>query len=230
MSNQTVTNELIAEMAKTGILLGHKKSKTHPRMRPHISSNRNDIELLDPEAVMDSLGKAIEIMKAKLLAGGIFLLVGTSAAAKATIEGFAHGLKMPYVTNRWLGGTMTNFKMISSRLKYYEDLKIKREKGDLAKYTKKEQLQFQKEISKMAKHFDGLTPMIKLPDMVFIVDIKTHDTAVREARTLNIPIVAIIDTNDDPDLVDYPIFANDHNRSSIEWIVERIKEGIRNNG
>lgn len=228
MSAQVMTNDLVTEMVKTGLIFGHKKSKTHPRMKPFISGNRNEVELIDPQATLDSLEAATNVIKEKLKAGGLVLLVGTSAAARGAIEEMARELKQPYVTNRWLGGTLTNFKVINARLKYYEESKSKKERGEFAKYTKKEQLELTKEIGKLSKGFGGLAAMIKVPDLIFIVDVKVHGTAVREARTLKIPIVAIVDTDDDPELVNYPIFANDHNKSSVEWIIGKIKEGVKN--
>ncbi|KKU90803.1 MAG: 30S ribosomal protein S2 [Candidatus Jorgensenbacteria bacterium GW2011_GWA1_48_11] len=215
-------------MVKAGVIYGHKKSKTHPRMRPFIAGNRNEIELLDPEAIFGGLAKAILFLKEKVKAGGSVLLVGTNPAAKSSVLSFAQGFKLPYVVTRWLGGTLTNFAVLNKRKQYYNDLKVKKESGALAKYTKKEQLEFSNEITKLAKFFDGLENLARLPDAIFIVDIKEHETAFREAKKTNVPVVAILDTDDDTDDVAYPIFANDHSKSSIEWVMEKIKEGIKN--
>ncbi|MDI6734164.1 MAG: 30S ribosomal protein S2 [Patescibacteria group bacterium] len=224
---EDLTNEMITEMARAGVFFGHKKSKTHPRMKPFIGGIRNEIELIDPQTTFDSLNNAISFLKEKIKAGGLMLVVGTQAAAKEAVEELALEFKFPYVVSRWLGGTMTNFKVITDRLKYYEDLKLKKEKGELAKYTKKEQLEFSKEISRLSEFFEGLINLKKVPDILFVVDIQTHETGVREAKKLNIPAVAVLDTDDNPDLVKYPIFANDHAKSSIEWIVKRIKDELR---
>ncbi len=223
----TMHNNMIAEMAERGVMFGHKKSKTHPRMKPYIGGNKNEIELIDPEATFSGLKAAIAFLKETVSKGGLALLVGTEAPAKETLKHFASLFSFPYVTNRWLGGTLTNFKVIHDRLKYFEDLKAKKEKGELAKYTKKERSEFDEEIGKMTISFGGLANLSRLPDALFVVDITTHDTAVREARKLKIPIVAIVDTNDDPTLVDYPIFANDHNKKSIEWVCEKILEEVK---
>ena len=226
----TVLNEeTISEMAKAGVVYGHKKSRTHPKMRPYIAGTRNEIEFIDPEATLNALQKATEFLKEKIKAGGLVLLVGTISAAKNAIEEFAHELKFPYVTTRWLGGTLTNFKVLNDRKTYYETLKTRREKGELVKYTKKEQLEFSKEIAKLSKNFDGLANLSRVPDALLVVDIDEHGTAIREARKMRIPIVALVDTDDDVSLVDYPIFANDHAKSSIEWVVGKIKEGIKDN-
>lgn len=224
----TILNEeIISEMAKAGVIYGHKKSKTHPQMRPYIAGTRNEIEFIDPAATLSSLQKAIEFLKEKIRAGGLVLLVGTSPAAKNAIEEFAREFKFPYVTTRWLGGTLTNFKVLNDRKIYYETLKVRKEKGELAKYTKKEQLKFNKEIAKLSRNFDGLANLSKIPDVLFIVDIDEQRTAVREARRMHIPIVALVDTDDNVSLVDYPIFANDHAKSSIEWAIGKITAGIK---
>jgi len=226
MKENIITDELIKEMANLGVIFGHKKSKTHPRMRPYIGLSRNEIEILDPQATLTSLAKAIEFMKEKIKSGGLIISVGTLPAMREAIKEFSVKFNLPYVTTRWLGGTLTNFKVIGQRLAYYQDLKAKKESGELGKYTKKEKLKFNEQIKKLSQVFDGLINLKRLPDAVFVVDIDEHDTAVREARRLNIPVIAVIDSDDDPELVDYPVFASDHTKSSIEWIMAKIKEGI----
>ncbi len=227
MAVETLSEEQITEMAKTGLFYGHKKTATHPRMKPFLGGRRNEIEIIDPEETVKSLAKAIEFIKETVKQGGLILWVGTTPAAKAAIKGIADETKSPYVIFRWLGGILTNFKIISQRLNYFLDLKAKQAKGELSKYTKKEQLAFAKEIQKMTRIFDSLAPLTRLPAAVFVVDAEEHKTAVREARRLKIPVVAIIDSNDDPALIDHPIFANDHAKASIEWVIERIREGIK---
>jgi small subunit ribosomal protein S2 len=227
MTAETLSEEQITEMAKAGIFYGHKKTVTHPRMKPFLGGRRNEIEIINPEETVKSLAKAITFLKETIAQGGLVLWVGTKPAAKAAIKRIADEFKSPYVTFRWLGGILTNFKVLSARLNYFLDLKAKQAKGEFAKYTKKEQLDFNKEIQKMTRIFDGLAPLTRLPAAIFIVDAEEHATAIREARRLKIPIVAIIDSNDDPALVDYPIFANDHAKASIEWIIGKIEEGIK---
>ncbi len=226
MSTDTQNTDTVLEMVKAGVLFGHKKTKTHPRMKPYIGGRRNEIELLDPEISEKSLNVAAEFLKQTAKGGGLILLVGTRPAAKASIRSFAETLKAPYVIFRWLGGILTNFKVLNQRSTYYQDLKSKHEKGELSKYTKKEQLDFAKEVSKLSRVFDGLQSLTRLPDALFVVDIEEHETAVREARKMHIPVVALIDTNDDPISVEYPIFANDHAKASIEWVIEALKKKI----
>ena len=224
--NTTLNETVLSEMAEFGVIYGHKRSKTHPQMRPFIIDNRSEIELLDPEAIISSLGKAVDFLTLKKKQGMLLLLVGTLPSSRGVIEKFAKESEFPYVINRWLGGTLTNFKVINKRNLYYQDLKEKRDKGELAKYTKKEQLEFSREVEKLKRNFEGLIRLNRLPDALFIVDIQKHDTAVKEAHHLGIPIVAIIDTDDDPRLVQYPIFASDHSKSGIEWVVENIRKNL----
>lgn len=227
MTKNTISEDVVREMVQTGMIFGHKKSKTHPNMKPHISGNRNEVELINPASSWESLENAIEFIKNTIGDSGLMLLVGTNSSAKSVIEGFAKEFNFPYVTSRWLGGTLTNFSVIRSRVSYYEGLKEKKSRGDFAKYTKKEQHKFNEEIKKMSGFFEGLIPFVKLPDILFVVDIEEHNTSVREAKRLSIPVVAIVDTDDDPSLISHPIFASDHSRQGIAWIVEKISEAIR---
>lgn len=228
MTKTTVSNSDAAKMAEIGVLYGHKKSKTHPKMRPFIAMTRNEMEILKPEATMSTLGKAANRIKDIIEKQGILLLVGTNPSAHAAFKKMAAEFSQPFIVTRWLGGLLTNFANIHGRLNYYLNLKSQKESGELAKYTKKEQVQFNKELNKLSIKFDGIIKLNRLPDAVFIADIATHDTAVREARKIGIPVIAIIDTNDDPRLVDLPIIANDHSKNSIDWVVEKITEIVHN--
>ncbi len=223
----TLSEELFSELAELGVIYGHKKSKTHPLMKAVIIDNRNEIEILNPEAILSSLSKAMDFLKEKAKSGMLMLLVATTPVAKEAVENLAKEFNFPYVVTRWLGGTITNFKVISKRIAYYEDLKNKKEKGEFLKYTKKEQLQFDREIEKLREKFEGIRELKKIPDVIFIIDIKEHDTAVREARRAGVPIVVVVDNDDNPSLVDYPIFASDHSKRGIEWILSKVKEGLR---
>lgn len=220
----------IVEMAQFGIFYGHKKTKTHPKMKNFIGGRRNEMELLDPEATVQSFNKAVSFLKEKLGNNALVLFVGTQAPAKESMKAMAEELKMPFVDFRWLGGTLTNFAIIKKRMDHYEGLKTKREAGELAKYTKKEQVQFSKEIAKLSRNFEGLKNLVRLPDIVFMVDSVIHATAVHEANKMHIPVVAVIDTDDNPDLVQYPILANDHAKSSIDWVLNSIKAELKGNG
>ncbi|MFA6407648.1 MAG: 30S ribosomal protein S2 [Candidatus Paceibacterota bacterium] len=222
-----ITNETVTELITAGVIVGHKRSKTHPRMKPFIAMNRNEIEFLDPESSLQSIDDAVRFLSNRLGPDDIMLCTGTTAPVKELVKTFAEMHKYPYVITRWLGGTLTNFKAINDRVKYYVDLKAKKEKGELDKYTKKEQLKFSEEIVKMARSFDGLLTLTRLPAVLFVVDAKASETAVKEANKLGIPIVAIIDTDDNPKDITNPIFANDHAKQSVEWVLKCLNEGLR---
>ncbi len=227
MVETTGTNEEnILEMAKLGVLFGHTKSKTHPKMRPYIGATKNEVELIDPDATLAGLAKAIETMQGVFEKKGSILLVGTSPSARPALEAFAARFSFPFVTGRWLGGTLTNFTVITGRVKHFLEMKEKLETGGLSKYTKKEQLMHKVEIGKMAQTFRGLESVTKRPDLLFVVDAELHRTAIAEAKKLKIPVVAIIDTDDDPSAVDCPIFANDHAKSSIEWVMRELTKAL----
>lgn len=223
-----VSVELMQELIQAGVIVGHAKSKTHPRMKPSIAGNRNDLDLIDPLATVESLTRTGSFLKTLLGSpNALVLVVGTEPAVRTALRGFAAKHHFPFVERRWLGGTLTNFSMIRSRLRYYEDLKAKREQGDLQKYTKKERIEFDKEIAKLSATFDGLALLTRMPDALFVVGTKEHMTAVQEARKMHIPVIAIIDTDDDPALADYPVIANDHARSSIEWVLDRLERIVK---
>jgi len=227
MDTNAISEDVVKMMLKKGILFGHKKSKTHPKMREYIAGNRNEIELLNPESVWESLASALAFCREKSKEGALVLFVGTTPPAQEVIEKTAKELDSPYVTSRWLGGTLTNFSIIRKRVKYYEDLMEKREKGEFERYTKKERHDFIQEIEKLSRTFEGLRNLTRVPDIVFIVDTEEHETAVREANKLNIPIVGIVNTNADPSVVRVPIFASDHSRDGIAWILEKVSEEFK---
>lgn len=220
--------EQILEMAQNGIFYGHKKTKTHPKMARYISGRRNEIELLNPEDTIASFNTACNFLKEIFKNKGLVLFVGTEPAAKEIVKKAAEELNSPYVNFRWLGGTLTNFPVIRKRVEYYEDLERKQASGELTKYTKKEQLKFSKEIDKLRRKFDGLRRLTRLPDVVVVVDTTAHKTTILEARKMNIPVVAVIDSDDNPELVKYPIFANDHAKASVSWVFDNLIKEIKN--
>ncbi len=227
MTQTEIDQNLILELADAGVLYGHKKSKTHPKIKGFIGAQRNEIEILKPEVVMKRLEKAIEFLKEKRSAGATVLIVGTHVSAHDAVKKIAEIFGFPYVITRWLGGTLTNWSVMKDRIKYYLELKEKKEKGELAKYTKKEQVDFSKELEKLRQKFEGLVSMKKLPDAILVIDPKIHETAIREAKMTKVPIVAIMDTNDDPTDIEYPIPANDRAKTSINWITDKIIEKLK---
>ncbi len=222
----SVSDPEIEGMMKAGVHLGHAKSKNHPAMQPYIFGVRNTISIIDLVKTKEMLAQAIEFIKQTVAKGGTVLLAGTRPAAKKVILETAERTKMPYFTERWIGGALTNFKVISKRVEYMEELEREEKAGEWEKYTKKEKMERGEELVKLQKNFGGIRVMKRLPDAVFIVDINEDSTAVREARRMKIPIVALCDTNSNADLVNYLIPSNDDALPAVRYMVGRIGEAI----
>jgi len=220
--------EIFKEMMKSGLMYGHKKSKTQPRFKPYIYTTRNGIEIIDISQTLSLLEQAVGFIKQQIKEGKLILLVASQPAAKEAKENFAKKFNFPYINEKWIGGLLTNFKVISQRIEYFKKIQSDWEKGEFEKYTKKERVMINRNIHRMKKMFTGLENLTKLPDAIFMIDpsLKGHTTAVREARRIKIPIIAILDSDDNPDLVDFPIPANDHAKISIDWILKRIEEKL----
>ncbi len=223
---------LLDEMVKAGILYGRKKSKTHPRMKPFVFATRNGIEILEVAKTVIALEKAGDFLRDLAQKDGMILVVGTKPVSQSLMEDFAKNFSFPYVTKRWLGGTLTNFKTISKRLQYYMTLKADRVTGKLEKYTKKERVEFDKIIERMNGFFLGLERLTRIPDAILVVNANDHITAIREARRMKVPVVAVLSTDTDPEIVEYPIPANDNSRASVTWVLAKlaakIEEGRKN--
>lgn len=217
------------EMMGVGLMYGHKKSRTNPKFKQYIYTTRNGIEVIDLTKTLEALEVAIEFLKQKIKDNGLILVVATQPAAKEAVDTLTKKFNFPHINERWIGGLLTNFKVISARIEYFKKIQADFEKGAFEKYTKKERVMINKNIHRMRKMFIGLENLGRLPDAMLIIDtsLKSHATALREARRLNIPVVALIDSDDNPELVQYPIPANDHAKLSIEWIVNRIIEGLK---
>ena len=217
----------LVDMLKAGTHFGHRTSKWHPNMEPYIFTNRGGVHIINLEETQKKLEEAGEFLKKLGMEGGTLLFVGTKRQAKDLIKEKAMECNMPYVVERWIGGTLTNFGTIRNRIKYFLDLKKKQESGDLAKYTKKEQSDFGKEIADLELKIGGLSVLDKAPNAIFILDLKLEKTARREAEKRNIPIIAVCDTNVDPFGIKYPIPANDDAMKSINIIVDYLAESLK---
>lgn len=214
-------------MLKAGVHFGHKKSKKHPKMSQYVYTIRNGISIIDLNKTMVKLNEALEFVKEISSNGGTILFVGTKKQAMETIKEAAERCEMPYVTERWLGGTFTNFEKITSSIKRLEKMVLEKENGELEKkYNKKERLEIDREIKRLERKFGGIKTMKKLPEAVFIVDTKEDSTAVTESNSKNIPIVAVLDTNSDPSLVKHPIPSNDDALGAIKLMTNAIAEEI----
>jgi small subunit ribosomal protein S2 len=217
----------LLEMLKSGVHFGHQTSRWHPKMKPYIFTQRNGIHIINLEETQAKLKEAVDFIRKTVQNGGVILFVGSKKQAQSIIERHAKDCGMPYVTERWLGGTMTNFSVILKLIRKLKDLKKKSEKGELEKYTKKEQLEFKREIEKLEKSIGGIQYMEKIPEAIFILDIKKEKTAFEEAKKRRIKIIAVCDTNVNPKDVDYIIPGNDDATKSIELIVGFISESIK---
>ena len=223
------TPELL-ELLKAGVHFGHKTSRWHPKMAPFIFGERGGVHIINLEETQVQLARALEFVKGLGREGKKLLFVGTKKQAAALIKKYAEEAGAPFVDNRWLGGTITNWGELYKLIRSYLDLKGRQERGELGKYTKKEQLEFAKDISKKTQLIGGISSLTRIPDALFIVDAKHEDTALREASQKKIPIVALCDTNVNPDKIQYPIPGNDDAVKSIDLIVQLVarayKEGV----
>lgn len=218
----------VEEMTKAGVCFGHKFSKLHPKMEQYVSGIKNNVHIIDLEKTAKELEKALKFISKITAEGKPIIFVGTKIQIKNLVKAAAEECGLPYVTERWLGGTFTNFETISKRVEYFKDLEKKKLTGELEKYTKKERMNFDKEIESLRVKFEGIKNMAKLPEAVLIFDIRKDDTCAREAKRKGIKIVALCDTNVDPTIADYPIPANDDAISSVQYILEKVKETILN--
>jgi len=217
----------LEEMLKAGVHFGHRMSRRNPKMDPYIFTSRSNVHILDLEKSREKLKEALEFLLELKEKKGMMIFVGTKISAKDIVKDSAKESKMFYVSERWIGGTLTNFKVISNRLEYYRDLEKKKETGELKRYTKKEQHDFGVELQKLERQFGGIKTMTKMPDALFIIDTHKEDLAVKEARMKNIPIVGLCDTNADPTLIDYPIPVNDDAISSLKLILGTIVKVLK---
>lgn len=216
----------LMEMLKAGVHFGHKKSLWNPKMREYIFTTRNNIHILDLEKTRKKLEEALAYAQALAGAGGIMLFVGTKRQAKDAVRAAAESCGMPYVVERWLGGTFTNFRTIQRTIKKMEKYERMMESGEIAKYTKKEQMMIRRELEKMKAFFSGIRDMKKLPEAVFVLDVKYDDIPVTEAKIAGVKIVGLVDTNSDPSTVDYIIPSNDDASKVIQLMANAMAEAI----
>lgn len=217
----------LVEMLKAGVHFGHQTSKRHPNMEPYIFTARQKMSIINLEETEKHLVVAADFVRTLAAQGKTVLFVGTKKQAQALVKKHAEACGMPYVTTRWLGGLLTNFKNVSSVPRTLTRLKKEQETGELKKYTKKEQLEFSKEIERLSLLVGGLETLMKLPDAVLIVDLKEEKTALRESNQMHVPVVALCDTNVDPIKVEYPIPANDDAIKSIDIMLHVLSTAIQ---
>ena len=216
--------ELIKQFLEAGVHFGHKTSRWNPKMKKFIFGERSDIYIIDLEKTQDCVNKARDFLLDITSKGETVLFVGTKKQAQDSIFEEAQRAGMFYVNQRWLGGTMTNFRTIKKNVDHLKKIEKMKEDGTFAALPKKEVLQLEKELAKMEKTLGGIKQMNKLPGGIFIIDPRKERIAVHEARKLGIPIVAIVDTNCDPDEIDYVIPGNDDAIRAIRLISSKIAD------
>ncbi len=218
--------ELIKQLLEAGAHFGHNRSRWNPRMERFIFGERSKIYIIDLEKTAEYISKAREFLKDIASKGGKVLFVGTKKQAQDIIFDVAERSGMYFVKDRWLGGTLTNFKTIRNSIQRLKEIETMEKDGTFDAITKKEKAIFVKEMEKLRRNLQGVINMEKMPEALFVVDAKKEAIAVKEAIKLSIPIVAIVDTNSDPDIIDHPIPANDDAMRSIKLITELVTEGI----
>ena len=217
----------IEEMMKAGVQLGHSTSRINPKMQPYLSGVRNRVHIIDLEKTKEKLTEALDFIQSIISENKVLLLVGTKIGAKALVKSVAQDCNLPYVSERWLGGTFTNFNSILKRIDYYKELETKKAAGELEKYTKKEKAGIEDKIKKMEIKFGGIKELKKIPEAILITDVREDELAIREAKQSGVKIIGICDTNVDPTLVDFPIPASDDALSSIKYILEKVKTAVK---
>jgi len=214
------------ELLEAGVHFGHRTRRWNPKMRPFIFTERSGIHIIDLQQTMQRINEYAEMVRTVSAKGGTILFVGTKRQAQATVKQEADRCNMPYINQRWLGGTLTNWVTIKQRIDYLLQMERRVDAGEFRTLSKKEQLGIQREIEKLNRRIGGLKTMRRLPDLIFIVDINTEDLAVMEANKLKIPTMAMVDTNSNPDLVDYVIPSNDDAIRAVKLIVSTIADAV----
>ena len=213
-------------LLESGVHFGHRTHKWHPSMRPYIFTERNGIHIIDLQKTVKALEQSYALVRDTVAGGGTVLFVGTKRQAQETIQSEAMRAGMPYVTMRWLGGMLTNWRTIRGRINELERLERMRDKGDFERITKKEALLLSREIERLEILLGGIRTMSKLPELLFVVDVHREETAIHEANLLNIPVVALVDTNCDPRDIDYVIPSNDDAIRAIKLLVGKMADAV----
>jgi small subunit ribosomal protein S2 len=217
---------LVKELVEAGVHYGHRASRWNPKMRPYIYARRNLIHIVDVRETVRGLLRVKKYLTQLASRNGLVLFVGTKRQAAETVQREAERCGMPYVNDRWLGGTLTNFRTIRDRLSRLEELERIRESDEINTYSKKMQSALGREYRKMFRNLNGIRTMSRLPECLVLIDPKKEKNAVSEARKVGIATVALIDTDCDPDLIDLPIPGNDDSMRSIEIVVRMLADAI----
>jgi small subunit ribosomal protein S2 len=213
-------------LLEAGVHFGHRARRWNPKMKPYIFTERNGIHIIDLQQTIARLEEAYSVVRDTVAEGGTVLFASTKRQAQESIASEAERCGMPYVNQRWLGGTLTNFRTIRQRIDYLLSLERRQELGEFSRLLKKEALGLQRQIDKLNRKLGGLKEMRRLPSLVFIADVRREAIAVKEANKLGIPIVAMVDTNCDPDPIDYVIPANDDAIRAVKLIASKVADAV----
>ena len=226
-----MANVTMKQLLEAGVHFGHRTRRWNPKMRPYIFTERSGIHIIDLQQTVQALDKATDTVRNTVAKGGTVLFVGTKRQAQATIEQEALRCGMPYVNQRWLGGTLTNWVTIRQRITYLLQLERRMDAGEFRNLPKKERLSLQREVEKLNRRIGGLKTMRSLPDVLFVVDTNVEELAVNEANKMRIPVIGMVDTNSNPDLITHVIPTNDDAIRAIKLLVGAIadaaEEGMR---
>jgi small subunit ribosomal protein S2 len=222
-----VTDPALKSMMEAGVFYGRTKNKTNPRLKQFILANRNGMEIIDLQKTKEQMEEAKAAVKAAATKGSSMIIVATQPSAHEVVKEIGAELALPVITRRWLGGSLTNYRVIAKRVEYFKKLKTDLSTGAFKSYTKKEQLDLEKEAVRLEETLAGYEHMLARPEVLIVIDPIMHKTAVAEANTLGIKVVALMSTDGDPSLVTYPVMGNTKARSSISWFMSEITESIR---
>jgi small subunit ribosomal protein S2 len=214
------------QLLETGVHFGHRTQRWNPKMKPFIFTERNGIHIIDLQQTIPAIDHAYELVRDTVAEGGVILFLGTKRQAQDTIQQQASRCGMPYVNQRWLGGTLTNWRTIHQRIEDLIQLEERRDRGEFELLKKKEALGLTRKIEKLNIRLGGIKQMERLPDLLYIVDVRREATAVHEANILGIPIIALVDTNCDPDLIDHIIPSNDDAIRAIKLITTKMADAV----
>ena len=217
---------MLREMMENAVHFGHRSQKWNPKMKKFIFTKRDGVHVFDLNKTAANLEQGLKVITDSVKEGKKVLLVGTKPQVGNLVAETAKKCKMPYVISRWIPGLLTNFSTIKTRIKYLLDLKNKEESGELEKYTKKEAGKFKKEMEKLENSLGGVLELKDKPDVLFVLSAKRDMIAIKEANRLNMPIIAICDSDSDPNTVTYPIPGNDDSIKSIKYFLDRVSDAI----
>ena len=217
----------IKDLTEAGVALGHKTTKRHPKMAPFLDKIQGTIHLINLEKTLEKLEEALKFLEGLAKNRGVILFVGTKQIAQELVKKYAEECSVPYVINKWVAGTLTNFETINQLIKKCLKMNEEKQKGEWNKYTKKEALELERELQRLEKMVGGLKSLEKIPDALYVVDVLEEKTAIRESVRKKIKTVAIVDTNVNPEIITYPIPANDDAIKSIDLITSLVAQAIK---